>query len=271
MKKSVLLFLLVSAISFAQRSDVPKIGVVDMEFILENIPEYKEAQAKLTEKANTWQEEIEKTEKEIVALQRKLDNERILLTEELIREKEDFVKLKEIDVKNLQNRYFGTKGDYYKLRQMLVKPIQDEVYNSVQEIARKRKYDMILDKSSELLFLYVDNKYDISELVLKTIKRTKKIRKEKVPSEEVKQLVPTKKEEEVNEIKEEKKKVQESRFKQTADEKEARKKLIEERKLARKKKMEERRKAIQNKRLKRLEEIKKRREQQEKKKQQSKK
>ncbi|MBS9766751.1 MAG: OmpH family outer membrane protein [Flavobacteriaceae bacterium] len=268
-KRVLLLLLLVSAISFAQRSNAPKIGVVDMEFILENIPEYREAQAKLTLKANAWQEEIEKMEKEVVVLQKKLGNERILLTNELINEKEDFIKLKEIDVKNLQNRYFGTKGAYYKLRQVLVKPIQDEVYNSVQEIARKRKYDMVLDKSSELLFLYVDNKYDISELVLKTIEKTKKIRKEKASDrtedDRADKLVPTQKEEEVNTIKEEKRKVQESRFKQTQEEKEARKKLIEERRKARKKKMEERKKAIRNKRLERLEKMKKQREEKNKK------
>lgn len=254
-KKSFLLFLFISTVSFAQGTKSQKIGLVDMEYILENIPEYVEAQAKLTAKANDWEQEIEKANEDVVKLQNTLNNERILLTQELISEKEDFIDLKKIDVKNLQNKYFGIKGDYYKLRQILVKPIQDEVYNSVQEIAKKRKFDMVLDKSSELIFLYSDNKYDISELVLKTIERAKKIRKRSesdIAKDQPAKLVPTEKEEKVANIKAAKKT---QKFQKTKAEKEARQQEIEKKRAERKKIIEERKAAIKSKREQRLKEI----------------
>lgn len=252
-KRSFLLLVFINVITFAQAQKGQRIGLVDMEYILENISEYKEAQAKLTSKANDWQDEVDKANKEVVKLQNELNNERILLTRELIVEKEEFIELKKIDVKNLQNKYFGTKGDYYKLRQVLVKPIQDEVYNSVQEIAKKRGFAMVLDKSSELIFLYSDNKYDISELVLKTIQRAKKIRKAKESSDkktvkkEPVKLVPSEKEQKVNKIKDEK-------FKRTQQEKEERQKLIEEKRAERKRVIEKRKAEVKNKRLQRLKE-----------------
>ncbi len=179
MTKKVFLFsfIILSFSLFAQKTQ--RIGYIDMEYILENIPEYKEAQSKINGKAIVWQNNIEKQQKEIETLKAELNNEKALLTKELIAEKEEDIQIKELELKKLQASYFGTNGDLYLLRQQLVKPVQDLVYNAVQEIATKRKYDFVLDNSSDLIMLYTNNQYDISELVINSISKTKKVNEAK--------------------------------------------------------------------------------------------
>lgn len=173
-KKVVLFaFLLISINLIAQKPQ--RFGYIDMEYILENIPEYAEAESKINAKAANWQSTIEKEQAEIDDLKANLRNEKVLLTKELIEESEEEIKIREIDLKKLKATYFGTDGDLFFLRKQLVKPIQDLVYNAVQDIAVKRKYDFILDKSTALTMLYTNKQYDISDIVIKSISRVKKV------------------------------------------------------------------------------------------------
>lgn len=175
MTKKVLLFafLILSMNSFAQKAQ--RIGYVDMEYILENIPDYQEAQSRINAKALSWQKDIDNKQREIDQLRADLNNESALLTEALIEEKEEDIQIKELELKNLQIARFGTEGDLFLLRQQLVKPIQDLVYNAVQDIAQKRKYDFVLDNSSDLIMLYRNDQFDISEMVLQSITREQKL------------------------------------------------------------------------------------------------
>lgn len=246
MIKKVLLFafLILSIASNAQKAQ--RIGYIDMEYILENIPEYNEAQAKINAKAVVWQNNIEKQQKEIEDLKAELNNEKALLTEELIFEKEEDIQILEIELKKLQATYFGVNGDLYFLRQQLVKPIQDLVYNSVQDIATKRKYDFVLDNSSSLIMLYTNKAYDISDLIITSITRSKKA----AEVEEKK----NKKGEQKNEPKiiseDSQKKLTDRETKQAEL-----KKKIEDKKAAQLKRREELRAAIEAKRQKRIKEI----------------
>lgn len=103
-----------------------------------------------------------------------MNNEKALLTKELIEDKEEDIQIKELELKKLQEAYFGTNGDLFFLRRQLVKPIQDLVFNAVQDIAVKRKYDFVFDKSTDLIMLYSNEQYDISDLVLTSISRVRK-------------------------------------------------------------------------------------------------
>ncbi len=174
MIKKVLLFsILIAGLSInAQKAQ--RFGYVDMEYILENIPEYIEAETKINTKGITWQNNIESQQKEIDALKADLSNEKALLTKELIEERQEDIQIKELELKKLQAAYFGTNGDLFFLRKQLVRPIQDLVYNAIQDIATKRKYDFVLDKSTDLIMLYSNKQYDISDMVLTSIKRIKK-------------------------------------------------------------------------------------------------
>lgn len=175
MIKKVLLLaaLSIASIAFAQKAQ--RIGYIDMEYILENIPAYTESQTKLNAKAATWQTKLAKQQSSIDALKLDLANEKVLLTNDLIIERQEDIEIKEVELSKLRMAYFGTNGDLFSMRKQLVKPIQDQVYNSIQDIAKKRQYDFILDKSSDLIMLYSNKKYDISELVLKSIVRTQKV------------------------------------------------------------------------------------------------
>ena len=175
MTKKVVLFafILLSIHVIAQKPQ--RFGYIDMEYILENIPEYAEAETRINAKAITWQRTIDEKQSEIDDLKADLRNEQVLLTKELIEEKEEDIQIKELDLKKLQAAYFGTNGDLFFLRKQLVRPIQDLVYNAVQDIAVKRKYDFILDKSTALVMLYTNKKYDISDLVITSISRVKKV------------------------------------------------------------------------------------------------
>lgn len=172
-KKVILFTILVSTLTLtAQKAQ--RFGYVDMEYILENIPEYVESQAKINAKAITWQNNIVTKEDEIETLRLDLSNEKALLTKELIEDKEEDIQIKELELKKLQDAYFGSNGDLYFLRRQLVKPIQDLVFNAVQDIASKRKYDFVFDKSTDLIMLYSNKQYDISDLVITSISRAKK-------------------------------------------------------------------------------------------------
>ncbi|MHB1147901.1 MAG: OmpH/Skp family outer membrane protein, partial [Lutibacter sp.] len=184
-----------------------------------------------------------------------LNNEKALLTKALIEEKEEDIQIKELDLKNLQIAHFGTNGDLFFLRQQLVKPVQDIVYNAIQDIATKRKYDFVMDKSSSLLMLYTNKEFDISELVLNSITRSKKEEavKEKQSQKEGKVDINTDENVEVNtEINDEalSKKVDDREAK-----KEALKKKIDEQKAEKLKKREEQKKAIEDKKQQRIKEI----------------
>ncbi|MBL4723982.1 MAG: OmpH family outer membrane protein [Lutibacter sp.] len=244
MIKKVLLFaFIVSSIAInAQKAQ--RIGYIDMEYILENIPEYSEAQSKIDTKAIVWQNNIEKQQKEIEDLKAELNNEKVLLTKELIIEKEEDIQILEFDLKNLQVNYFGTNGDLYFLRQQLVQPIQDLVYNAIQDIATKRKYDFVLEKSTSLIMLYSNKKYDLSDLVIKSITREKKTAaiKDKQNKNESGQT------EVANE--ESQKKLTDREIKQALL-----KKKIEDKKAAQLKKRKELKAAIEAKRQKRIQEI----------------
>jgi len=141
---------------------------------LENVPEYASAQAQLDNKVKTWQQKLDVLSDEIEQMKTDLSNEKSLLTKELISEREEDIEIKNQELKRLQQAYFGPTGDLFQMRKQFVKPVQDQVYNAIQDIATKKRYDFVLDKSSDLILLYSNSKYDISELVLNAIVKNRK-------------------------------------------------------------------------------------------------
>ena len=223
LKVSLFLFLLSGSQLKAQKAQ--RIAYIDMEYILENVPEYLEAQNTLDSKVTKWRSSLDKLSRFIEKLKTDLVNERAILTNNLILEKEDEILLKQEELRRLENLYFGPNGDMFLLRKQLVKPIQDQVYNSLKDIVSKRKYDFVFDKSSDLVMLYSNNKYDISDFVLNEIVRERKIKLNK--EKKAKKRAP--------------KKLTDRQRKVIKDREAAVKKKEEER-LAKKKKIEEARK-----------------------------
>jgi Skp family chaperone for outer membrane proteins len=173
MKKSfIIFFALICSINFAQKTT--KIGYIDMNYILDKVPEYAEAKNQLEQKASTWLTEIETKKTEVKLLKDALATEKILLTKELIADKEEDIATKEKELFDIQQKRFGPQGDLILQKVALAKPIQDQVFNIVQDIAAKRNYDFVFDKSSDLTMLFSAERFDISDFVLKELERAGK-------------------------------------------------------------------------------------------------
>jgi Skp family chaperone for outer membrane proteins len=248
LKISLSVVLLLCAIwGNAQRAAQQRIAYIDMEYILDNVPEYLDAQNTLDAKVTKWRGELDKLSRYIEKLKSDLENERAILTQDLIQEKEDEITLKQQELRRLESLYFGPQGDMFLLRKQLVKPVQDQVYNSVQNIASRRNYDFVFDKSSDLVMLYSNKKHDISELVLNSIVRDRKVKQKQ--EKKAKNGGLTEKQKQALEAREaakkkkaadrlaRQKKIEEARKKRLADI-EAKRKLLREKKEAAKKKKE---------------------------------
>lgn len=172
MRKQFLLFLtlLFSCFTFGQTKGV-KIGYIDMEYILQNVPSYTEAKNQLELKAQKWKQEIEVKNNEITKLKDALKTEQVLLTKELIAEKQEEITFQEKELLDYNQKRFGPNGDLLIQKSVLVKPVQDQIFTIVQDLADSKKYDFIFDKSSDLTMLFAAKRYDISEQVLRTLNR----------------------------------------------------------------------------------------------------
>ena len=166
MKKTLLLaFMLVAGIAgFSQ-----KYAIIDTRYILDKMPDYKQAQKQLDEVAAGWQKDIDGKQTELDGMYKAYEAEQVMLSDDLKKKREDQLFNKEKDLRDLQRKRFGFEGDLFKKRQELIKPIQDKVYNAVQKMAVQRGYDFVLDKSEGITIIFADPKLDKSEDVLKDL------------------------------------------------------------------------------------------------------
>jgi Skp family chaperone for outer membrane proteins len=169
---SILLITANLSVAYGQRG--ARMGYIDMEYILENVPEYQEAKNQLSSKVDRWKRELDKMLQEIEQLKLNLSNERILLTKELIEEQEEEIKILEDEMIAYQQNRFGPGGDLDVQRRQLVQPVQDQVFNLVQELAEAKKYDFIFDKSADVVMLFAAKRNDVSDQVLRSINRAAK-------------------------------------------------------------------------------------------------
>ena len=175
--KLKVLFLLTVVFMFSfsiQAQRGVRIGYIDTEYILENVPEYQEATAQLETKVQKWKSEIETRLGDIEQKRKDLSNEKALLTKELIEEREEDITFEELEILDYQQKRFGPNGDLMLQKKQLMQPIQDQIFASVQDIAANKKYDFIFDKSADVVMLYSANRFDISEQVLRSISRASK-------------------------------------------------------------------------------------------------
>lgn len=159
-------FLVIAFVITAVSAHAQKYAYVDTQYILENISEYKAAQQQLDQVSINWQKEIEAKYAVIDKLYKDYQAEQILLTEEMKRKREAEITAKEKEVKEFQKQKFGYDGELFKKKQELVKPLQDKIYNAVKKMATEQSYAVIFDKSSDLIMLYTNPKYDKSDDIL---------------------------------------------------------------------------------------------------------
>ncbi|MFL2603659.1 MAG: OmpH family outer membrane protein [Flavobacteriaceae bacterium] len=186
-KFKFILIIIISFINistFAQRGS--RVGYIDMNIILKNIDEYNKASTLLDKNIEKWKKEIELKKIQLNQYEEQLNTERILLTPELINDRELEIKDFASEIINLQEKRFGPKGDMIIQRSKLIQPVQDQVLSVVKQIAEEKKYDFIFDRSSSLTMLYSAKIYDISELVIKRINRQQRIQNRKDQIEKLK-------------------------------------------------------------------------------------
>lgn len=162
--KKYLVVLLLSVLSLGGYAQ--KYACVDTEYILNNVPEYKQAQKELEEVSVQWQKEVEVKFQAVDRLYKAFQAEAVILPADLKAQKENEIIAAEKEAKNLQKQRFGNDGDLAKKRSELVKPIQDRIYNAIEKVAQEKNYSVVFDKAGGATILYVDNKTDISDLVL---------------------------------------------------------------------------------------------------------
>ncbi|MFZ4521329.1 MAG: OmpH family outer membrane protein [Bacteroidales bacterium] len=177
MKKATLIFAFL--VFTAMIVQAQKFAYVDTQYILDNIPEFAEAQSQLDDISAQWQKEIEAKFAEVDKMYKDYQTQAVLLPDDMKKKKEQEIVDKEKEVKNLQRNRFGKDGDLFKKRQELVKPIQEKIYNAIQELSANNNYAVVFDKGGSLTMMYANPKYDISDDVLDNLGANMNNRKSK--------------------------------------------------------------------------------------------
>ena len=164
MRKSLLIMFLLFAAGIT--ANAQKFALIDMEYILKNIPAYERANEQLNQSSKKWQSEVETLAKEAQTLYKNYQSETVFLSEEQKTKKEEEIVAKEKEAAELKKKYFGPEGELFKKRESLMAPIQDEIYNAVKDISDSKGYSLILDRASDTGIIFASPKIDISNEVL---------------------------------------------------------------------------------------------------------
>lgn len=165
--KVLLGILMIFGIAFA--SSAQKYGFIDSEYILNKLPEYKDAKERLDKLAERWTKEIEERYEVIKIKKNNFLREEDLLPADEKKKREEEIATLESEAMQMQKTRFGVNGDYFQKRQELIKPIQDKIYEAMQTIASKRNYSFIFDKANQSNLIFADSKFDLSNEVLKEL------------------------------------------------------------------------------------------------------
>lgn len=167
MKKFLLVCLI--TLSAALTANAQKYALLDMEYVLKNIPAYERANEQLNQVSKKWQAEVEALNTEASTMYKNYQNEMVFLSQEQKKARQEAIMKKEKDASDLKRKYFGPEGELFKKRESLMSPIQEEIYTAVKEIAELHGYSLVLDRSSNTGVIYGSPKADISNEVLQKL------------------------------------------------------------------------------------------------------
>ncbi|KAA9331542.1 OmpH family outer membrane protein [Hymenobacter busanensis] len=169
MKRLLYVLPLLWLVLWPMASQAQKFGYVDSEFLMSKMPSYAQAQAELNTLSQNWQKEVEAQKKDLDKLYRTYQAEEVLLTEAMKKKRQDEILKKEQDIKAYQNKVFGYEGQMFKKRQELTKPVQDQVFEAIEKVAKKKQLAIVFDKSGDLTMLYTNPAHDYTEFVLEEL------------------------------------------------------------------------------------------------------
>ena len=146
-----------------------KFALMDMEYVLKNIPAYERANEQLNQVSKKWQAEVEALNTQAATMYKNYQNEVVFLSKEQKAAKQEEIMLKEKEAADLKKKYFGPEGELFKKRESLMSPIQEEIYNMVKEISEQRGYSLVLDRASDSAIIFGSPKIDISNEILQKL------------------------------------------------------------------------------------------------------
>ncbi|WP_080905283.1 OmpH family outer membrane protein [Parabacteroides sp. Marseille-P3160] len=164
MRKSLLIIGVLFACSLASMAQ--KFALIDMEYILKNIPAYEMANEQLSQVSGKWQNEVDAIQQEAQNMYKAYQSDLVFLSAEMKTKREEAIVKKEQEAQDLKRKYFGAEGELFKKRSGLMKPIQDEIYNAVKEISEDKGYQVVIDRASAMSIIFASPKIDISNEVL---------------------------------------------------------------------------------------------------------
>lgn len=164
MKKWIIVSCLLSLCLFTGKAQ--KFALIDMEYILKNIPAYEMTNEQLSQVSQKWQNEVEAIQQEAQNMYKNYQSDLVFLSAEMKTKREEEIVKKEQEAQDLKRKYFGPEGELYKKRESLMKPIQDEIYNAVKEISDRQGYQLVVDRASAMSIIFASPKIDISNEVL---------------------------------------------------------------------------------------------------------
>lgn len=167
MKKLIISLCLLAGIVFG--ANAQKFAMVDMEYIMKNIPSYETANDQLNQVSKKWQSEVESQMQEVQKMYKNYQTELVFLSDEMKTKREEEIVAKEKAAQELKRTYFGPEGELFKKRQSLMKPIQDEIYAAIQDISKEKDLELVFDKSSSMNVLFTSPKLDISDAILQKL------------------------------------------------------------------------------------------------------
>lgn len=159
-------FILVALVAGIASVSAQKFALVDMEYVLKNIPAYEMANEQLNQVSQRWQREVDELKKEADTMYKNYQSDMVFLTDEQKKKKETEITEKEKEASQLQYKYFGPQGELFKKRQSLIKPIQDDIYNAVKKVSEERGFQVIFDRASSQSIIFASPRIDISNEVL---------------------------------------------------------------------------------------------------------
>lgn len=166
MKKIIMIAMMAVA---AMSANAQKFALIDMEYILKNIPAYERANEQLNQVSRKWQAEVEALNTEASTMYKNYQNEVVFLSQEQKTAKQEAIMKKEKEAADLKKKYFGPEGELFKKRESLMSPIQEEIYNAVKDVSELRGYSLVIDRASDNGTIYASPKIDISNEVLQKL------------------------------------------------------------------------------------------------------
>lgn len=146
-----------------------KIGYVDSKVILETLQDARDAQTNLDNMVQKWKLELQALNDSLLILKDDYDKKKLILTEKIKQQKEEEIKLQEQKITDFKQNKFGESGEYFQKQTELMKPVQDRVFKAIQDVAKEGGYDFVIDRSTQLMLLYMNDRYDLTQKVIKKL------------------------------------------------------------------------------------------------------